>query len=151
MIRILFVCHGNICRSPMAEFVMKDMARRAGCADRFVIASAATTTDDLGSDMYPHAKEELKRHGVPFERRWARQLRRGEYADWDHIVAMDGENLADIPAILGADPERKVRLLLSFAGEERPVSDPWYTRDFETAYRDISKGCEALLKEILRA
>ena len=151
MIRILFVCHGNICRSPMAEFVMKDMARRAGCADRFVIASAATTTDDLGSDMYPRAKEELKRHGVPFERRRARQLRRGEYADWDHIVAMDGENLADIPAILGADPERKVRLLLSFAGEERPVSDPWYTRDFETAYRDISKGCEALLKEILRA
>ena len=135
----------------MAEFVMKDMARRAGCADRFVIASAATTTDDLGSDMYPRAKEELKRHGVPFERRRARQLRRGEYADWDHIVAMDGENLADIPAILGADPERKVRLLLSFAGEERPVSDPWYTRDFETAYRDISKGCEALLKEILRA
>ena len=129
LIRILFVCHGNICRSPMAEFVMKDMARRAGCADRFVIASAATTTDDLGSDMYPRAKEELKRHGVPFKRRQARQLRRGEYADWDHIVAMDGENLADIPVILGADPERKVRLLLSFEGEERPVSDPWYTRD----------------------
>ena len=128
---------------------MKDMARRAGCADRFVIASAATTADDLGSDMYPAAKDELRKHGVPFERRRARQLRLGEYADWDHIVAMDGENLADIPAILGADPEHKVPLLLSFTGKEQPVSAPWYTRDFETAYRDISTGCEALLKEVL--
>ena len=150
-IRILFVCHGNICRSPMAEFIMKDMARRAGCADRFVVASAATTTEELGNDMYPNAKEELKKHGIPFERRQARQLRRGEYADWDYIVAMDGENLYDIPALLGADPERKVRLLLSFAGDERPVSDPWYTRDFATAYRDISLGCKALLEEALMA
>ena len=149
-IRILFVCHGNICRSPMAEFVMKDMARRAGCAARFVIASAATSTDDLGSDMYPAAKEELQKHGIPFERRQARQLRRGETADWDYIVAMDGENLGDIPALLGPDPEHKVRLLLSFAGEERPVSDPWYTRDFVTAYRDISMGCKALLEAVLR-
>ena len=150
-IRILFVCHGNICRSPMAEFVMKDLARRAGCEDRFVIASAATTTDELGNDIYPNAKEELKKHGIPFERRQARQLRRGEYADWDYIVAMDGENLEDIPDRLGLDLEHKVRLLLSFAGEERPVSDPWYTRDFETAYQDISLGCKALLEEALRA
>ncbi len=150
MIRILFVCHGNICRSPMAEFVMKDMARQAGCADRFVIASAATSTDDLDSDMYPHAKEELRKHGIPFERRQARQLWHGEYGDWDYIVAMDGENLGDIPDRLGADPEHKVRLLLSFAGEERSVSDPWYTRDFETAYRDISMGCKALLEAVLR-
>ena len=150
MIRILFVCHGNICRSPMAEFVMKDMAKRAGCEEKFLIASAATTTDDLGSDMYPMAKEELRKHGIPFEQRQARQLRRGEYGYWDYIVAMDGENLADIPDLLGPDTENKVRLLLSFAGEKRAVSDPWYTRDFAVAYRDISTGCEALLNEIMK-
>lgn len=149
MIRILFICHGNICRSPMAEFVMKDMVRRSGCAERFIIASAAATTEDLGSDMYPKAKEELRKHGIPFECRRARQLRRDEYADWDYIVAMDGENLSDIAFILGADPDHKVRLLLSFAGENKPVSDPWYTRDFASAYRDISAGCRALLKKAL--
>ena len=151
MIRILFVCHGNICRSPMAEFVMKDMVRRAGGGEeKFLIASAATTTDDLGSDMYPMAKEELRKHGIPFERRQARQLRRDEYGHWDYIVAMDGENLADIPKLLGTDTEHKVRLLLSFAGEISAVSDPWYTRDFAAAYRDISNGCETLLNEIMR-
>ena len=150
MIRILFVCHGNICRSPMAEFVMKDRVRRAGYEEKFLIASAATTTDDLGSDMYPMAKEELRKHGIPFEPRQARQLRRGEYEYWDYIVAMDGENLADIPELLGPDMEHKVHLLLSFAGERRAVFDPWYTRDFAAAYRDISAGCEALLKEIMR-
>ena len=151
MIHILFVCHGNICRSPMAEFIMKDRVKRAGCADWILIASAATTTEELGNDMYPNAKEELRKHGIPFERRQALQLRRGEYADWDYIVAMDGENLADIHDLLGPDTEHKVRLLLSFAGEKRAVSDPWYTRDFASAYWDISLGCEALLKEVLRA
>ena len=150
MIRILFVCHGNICRSPMAEFVMKDMVKRAGCEDKFLIASAATTTDDLGSDIYPMAKEELGKHGIPFERRQARQLRHGEYEYCDYIVVMDGENLADIPDLLGPDTENKNHLLLSFARERRAVSDPWYTRDFAAAYRDISAGCEALLKEVLK-
>ena len=150
MVRILFVCHGNICRSPMAEFVMKDMVQRAECAKRFIIASAAATTEDLGSDMYPNAREELRKHGIPFERRQARQLQRSEYGDWDYIVAMDRENLADIRDLLGPDTEHKVRLLLSFAGERRDVSDPWYTRDFAVAYQDISVGCEALLKEVLK-
>ena len=151
MIRILFVCHGNICRSPMAEFVMKDRVRLAGCEEKFLIASAATTTDDLGSDMYPMAKEELRKHGIPFEPRQARQLRHGEYEYWDYIVVMDGENLADIPDLLGTDTEHKVHLLLSFAGERRAVSDPWYTRDFVAAYRDISAGFEMLLKEDMKA
>ena len=111
MIRILFVCHGNICRSPMAEFVMKDMVRRAGCEEKFLIASAATTTDDLGSDMYPLAKEELRKHGIPFEPRQARQIRHGEYGYWNYIVAMDGENLADISELFGEDTEGKVQLL----------------------------------------
>lgn len=126
---------------------MKDLVQKTGCADQFEIASAATTTEELGNDVYPHAKEELRKHGIPFERRQARQLRHGEYAYWDYIVAMDGENLADIPELLGEDTEQKIRLLLSFAGERRAVSDPWYTRDFEAAYRDISLGCTALLKE----
>ena len=150
MIRILFVCHGNICRSPMAEFIMKDRVRRAGCEEKFLIASAATTTEDLGSDMYPLAKEELRKHCIPFERRQARQLRRGEYGFWYYIVAMDGENLVDIPELLGEDTEGKGQLLMSFTGERMAVSDPWYTRDFAAAYRDISAGCEALLKEIMR-
>ena len=134
----------------MAEFVMKDIVRKAGCEEKFLIASAATTTDDLGSDMYPMAKEELRKHGIPFEPRQARQLRRGEYEYWDYIVAMDGENLADISELLGPDTEHKVHLLLYFTGEKRAVSDPWYTRDFATAYRDISLGCEALLKKVLK-
>ncbi len=150
LIRILFVCHGNICRSPMAEFMMKDRVHKAGCGEKFLIASAATTTEELGNDMYPNAKEELRKHGIPFERRQARQLRHGEYESWDYIVAMDRENLADIAELLGPDTECKVRLLLSFAGEKRDVSDPWYTRDFAAAYRDISLGCEAILKEVLR-
>jgi len=150
MIKILFICHGNICRSPMAEFVMKDMVHKAGCEEKFLIASAATTTEELGNDMYPNAKAELRKHGIPFEPRQARQLRRGEYEYWDYIVAMDGENLADIPELLGPDKEHKVHLMLSFAGERRAVSDPWYTRNFEAAYRDIALGCEALLKEVLK-
>ena len=150
-IKVLFVCHGNICRSPMAEFVMKDIVRKAGCDEKFLIASAATTTEELGNDMYPNAKEELRKHNIPFEPRRARQLRHGEYKDWDYIIAMDGENLADIPDLLGADAEHKVHLLLSFAGERRAVSDPWYTRDFAKAYRDISLWCSALLKEIMKA
>ena len=129
---------------------MKDIVRKAGCEEKFLIASAATTTDDLGSDMYPLAKEELRKHGIPFEQRQARQLQRGEYGYWDYIVAMDEENLADIPELLGPDTENKNHLLLSFAGEKRAVSDPWYTRDFAAAYRDVSAGCEALLKELLK-
>ncbi|MBQ7515506.1 MAG: low molecular weight phosphotyrosine protein phosphatase [Schwartzia sp.] len=149
MTRILFICHGNICRSPMAEFVMKELVQRAGCAERFLIASAATTTEELGRDTHPGTREELRRQGIPFTRRQARQLRWGEYGDWDYLVAMDRENLADIPSLLGADRDGKVRRLLSFAGEERDVADPWYTGDFATTYRDVLRGCEALLRMIL--
>ncbi|MCR4819259.1 MAG: low molecular weight phosphotyrosine protein phosphatase, partial [Fretibacterium sp.] len=149
LIRILFVCHGNICRSPMAEFMMKDRVHKAGYDEKFLIASAAATTDDLGSDMYPMAKSELRKHGIPFEPRQARLLRRGEYECWDYIVAMDEENLSDIARLLGPDTEHKVHLLLSFAGEKRSVADPWYTRNFDAAYRDIALGCAAMLKEIM--
>lgn len=146
-IRILFVCHGNICRSPMAEFIMKHLVKQAGLSEQFTISSAATTTEELGNDIYPNAKAELKRRGIPFEKRRARQIRSDEYADWDLIIAMDRENLADIRYVVGNDPEHKVRLLMSFAGEEKSVSDPWYTRNFVRAYDDILRGCEALLEK----
>ncbi|MBQ7733640.1 MAG: low molecular weight phosphotyrosine protein phosphatase [Synergistaceae bacterium] len=146
MIRILFVCHGNICRSPMAEFIMKHLVREAGCQDKFFISSAAATSEEIGNDMYPNAKSELKRHGIKFTRHEARKLTRSEANDWDVIIAMDNENLYDIAYILGSESESKVKLLMSFTGENREVSDPWYTRNFERAYDDIYRGCEALLK-----
>ena len=153
MIRILFICHGNICRSPMAEFIMKYLVSEAGRSKNFIISSAATTTEGLGNDIYPNAKAELKKHGIPFERRQARQIKSSDYKDWDYIIAMDEENLNDILYIVKHDPENKVRLLMSFTGEEnkhKSVSDPWYTRDFFKAYNDIYRGCEALLAHVLK-
>ena len=133
----------------MAEFIMKYLVQQAGLEDQFVISSAATTTEALGSDIYPNAKAELKLHGIPFERRRARQINSSDYADWDYIIAMDQENLIDINYVVGHDPKKKVRLLMSFTGENRSVSDPWYTRDFAKAYNDIKLGCEALLKSLV--
>ena len=149
--RILFVCHGNICRSPMAEFIMKYLVAQAGHSKDFIISSAATTTEELGNDIYPNAKAELKRHGIPFEHRRTRQIKSSDYNDWDYIIAMDQENLDDILYVFGRDSDKKVRLLMSFIGEDetRSVSDPWYTRNFFKAYKDIYRGCEALLAHIL--
>ena len=150
-IRILFVCHGNICRSPMAEFIMKHLVSEAGRSNEFLISSAATTTEELGSDIYPNAKAELKKHGIPFEHRRARQIKSSDYNDWDLIIAMDEENVSDILYVFKHDPENKVWLLMSFTGEgeTRSVSDPWYTRDFFKAYKDIYRGCKALLDYVL--
>ena len=120
-----------------------------GLSEQFTISSAATTTEELGNDIYPNAKTELKRRGIPFEKRRARQIRSDEYEDWDLIIAMDRENLADIRYSVGNDPKHKVRLLMSFAGEEKSVSDPWYTRNFAKAYDDILRGCEGLLRSLL--
>ena len=132
----------------MAEFIMKELVRQAGLEDQFIISSAATTTEELGNDMYPNAKAELKLHGIPFERRRARQINSRDYSGWDFIIAMDQENLSDINYVVGHDPKKKVRLLMSFTGENKSVSDPWYTRDFARAYNDIKLGCEALLNHV---
>ena len=145
MKKILFLCHGNICRSPMAEFVFAELARRAGVSDRFEVASAATSREEIGNDMYPPAKACLRAHGIPFSRRRARQVTRWDYDDYDLLIIMEDYNRRNLRRILPDDPEHKVRTLLSFAGQDRDVADPWYTDDFETAYEDILRGCTALL------
>ena len=148
MIKIMFVCHGNICRSPMAEFVMKDMVRKAGLADEFYIASSAVSREEIGNIVYPPAREMLAAHGISCKGKRAVQLTRSDYDEYDYIIAMDRSNLRNIDRIIGSDTEGKVHLLLGFAGRSESVADPWYTDDFDTAYRDIAEGCSALLKKL---
>lgn len=146
MKNILFVCHGNICRSTMAEFVMKALVRKAGREEEFHIQSAATHRDEIGSDTHYGTKEILKLKGVPFTPRHAVQMVKADYEKYDLIIGMDSENMTYIKRIIGEDTENKVHLLLSFAGEKRSVADPWYTGDFDKTYDDVVKGCTALLQ-----
>ena len=150
MIKILFVCHGNICRSPMAEFVMKDMVKKAGIADHFSISSVAARSDELGNDMYPPVKKLLSAKHISFAPRAARLFTAADYENNDFIVVMDKENENDLMRYTGNDREKKVSLLLSWCGEMRSVADPWYTDDYETAYRDIRNGCSALFSKLTR-
>lgn len=145
MTNILFVCHGNICRSPMAEFIMKDLVRRAGREEEFHIESAAATREEIGHDMYPAAKRKLAEKGVPFTPRAARLVTPADYERFDRIIAMDGENLRHLRRLLGEDRDGKIRLMMEYAGEKREVADPWYTGDFELTWRDLSRACAALL------
>ena len=149
MIKILFVCHGNICRSPMAEFVMKQLVREAGCADRFEIASCAVSREEIGNDLYPPAKAKLREKGVPFGHRCARQITRADYEAADYILLMDRQNRRWLDRLLGGDPAGKVHLLLEYAGRSDSVADPWYTGDFEAAYQDILEGCRGLLAALM--
>ncbi len=150
MIRILFVCLGNICRSPMAEFIMKDKVRRAGLENAFYIESAATSTEELGNPVYPPAQRKLQEHGISCAGKRARQMQRADYGRFDLLVGMDMENLRHMRQIAGGDPENKMRLLLEFTAHPRAVADPWYTRDFDAAWRDIEAGCEGLLRALGR-
>ena len=146
--RILFVCHGNICRSPMAEFILKSMVRDRGLEDRYYIESAAVSTEETGNPVYPPARRCLDRHGIRFNPgKQARQVTRADYARFDRIVCMDASNLRLLRRIIPDDPEGKVRLMMSYAGERRDVADPWYTGDFEKTYQDLVKGCEAMLRD----
>ena len=144
--RILFVCHGNICRSPMAEFVLKALVKAKGIEDQYYIESAAVTADELGNPIYPPAKRCLSQHGVSFDpAKRARQITRADYDLFDRIICMDASNMRLIRRIIPSDPDGKIHLLMSYAGSGRDVADPWYTGDFETAFQDILTGCEAML------
>ena len=152
MKKLLFICHGNICRSPMAEFVMQDLVRQAGLEDQFQIASAATSTEEIGNPVYPPARRKLAEHGISCGGKTARQLTRADYAAYDLLIGMDQANLRNIRRICGGDPAGKVRLLLDCA--DRPgaeVADPWYTGDFEATWRDVLAGCRGLLAELTDA
>lgn len=148
MIKILFVCHGNICRSPMAEFVMKDMVRKAGLENRFVIESKAARRDELGNDTHYGTRAKLRQMGIPFAKRRATLLSKADYAAYDYLVAMDAENVHDMLRLFGGDPNGKIYKLLRFADEDRDVADPWYTGNFDETYEDVLKGCTALLRMI---
>lgn len=145
MIKILFVCHGNICRSPMAEFVMKQMVEQAGCAEQFEIASAATSTEEIGNPVYPPARRKLAEHGISCAGKTARQLTRTDYDHYDLIIGMDRENLAGMRRICGGDPAGKLHLLLDYTAHPGSVADPWYTGDFDATWRDVQAGCRGLL------
>ncbi|WP_286143331.1 low molecular weight protein-tyrosine-phosphatase [Adlercreutzia caecimuris] len=146
MIRVLFVCHGNICRSTMAEFVLKDMVARRGLADEFEIESAATSTEEIGNPVHPGTVGELRRHDIGgFEKKRARQLRRDDYDAFDLIIGMDEANMRNMDRMLGGDPAGKLHKMLEFAGSTRDVADPWYTGDFDTTYEDVCDGCRGLL------
>ena len=146
MIRILFICHGNICRSPMAEFVFKALVRSRGLENQYYIESAAVSDEEWGNSIYPPAKRCLRQHGVPFdESKTARTVTRADYARFDRIICMDSSNLRWIRRIIPDDPDGKIHLLMSYTGNSREVADPWYTGDFERTFQDILSGCEAML------
>ena len=147
---VLFVCHGNICRSPMAEFVMKDLVRKAGADTEFFIASAATSTEEIGNPVYPPARRKLAEHGIGCAGKTARQLRREDYDRFDLLIGMDGANLRNMRRICGGDPEGKLSLLLDWTGRPGDVADPWYTGDFEATWRDVAAGCAALLTHLTK-
>ena len=145
MIKILFICHGNICRSPMAEFVMKDVVEQAGLSKEIRVVSAATTAEEIGNPVYPPARRKLAEHGISCEGKTARQMRRSDYERYDLIIGMDQENLYDMRRICQGDPEGKIHLLMDFTDRPGDVADPWYTRDFEATWRDVEDGCRGLL------
>ena len=155
MIKVMFVCHGNICRSPMAEMLLKEMVRQRGLANRFVIASSATSTEEIwggqGNPVYPPARDELKRRGIPCETHHAVQLTKRDYADYDYLIGMDSMNLRNMQRITGGDKDGKIYKLLDFTDDGGDVADPWYSGKFGKAYDDIARGCEGLLVHLERS
>ena len=149
MTKILFVCHGNICRSPMAEFIMKKLVKDAGRENDFVIESAATSTEEIGNDIHRGAREKLTQKGIPFTKRHARRITADDYAEFDLIIGMDVENLYYMQREWNKDPNDKIKLLLTYTGKDRYIADPWYTGNFDDTYNDLLTGCSALLKTLL--
>lgn len=149
-IKILFVCHGNICRSPMAEYIFRKLVSNAGVSDQFVIASAATSSEEIwngrGNPVYPAAKQKLYEHGMNCDEKRARQITAKDYAYYDLLIGMDEMNIRNMQKMFHNDPDRKIHLLLEYTGIRRGISDPWYSGDFDTAYHEIEKGCVALFE-----
>lgn len=148
MKKILFVCHGNICRSPMAEFIMKKLVENARRQGDFHIASAATSTEELGNSVYPPARRKLAEHGISCDGKTARQLTRRDYDEYDMLIGMDSYNIRNMKRMCGGDPEGKINLLMDFTDRPGEVADPWYTGDFSATYRDCMEGCEGLLRRL---
>ena len=145
MIKILFVCHGNICRSPMAEFVMKDMVKKENIADQFYIASAATSTEEINNPVHYGTRNKLAQLGISTSGKYAVQMKRSDYQEYNYIIGMDNQNYRNILRIIGKDREQKISLLLDYTEYPRDVADPWYTRDFEKTYEDVLAGCQGFL------
>ena len=150
MKNILFVCHGNICRSPMAEFVMKYLVKKAGLASQFKIESAATGREEIGNPVYPPARRKLAEHGISCDGHVARQLTNQDYDKYDLLIGMDSANLRNMYRICGGDPDGKFSLLLDHTTRPGDVADPWYTGDFQATWRDVLEGCQGLLRELLQ-
>lgn len=159
MIKVLFICHGNICRSPMSEYILKDMVEKRGIKDQFEIASAATSTEEIwgnqGNPIYPPAQRELRKHGIGntaytnFSSKRARQVSKIDYSHYDYLLCADQNNIRNTLRIVGKDPEHKIKLLLDYSNHPRSIADPWYTDDFEQTYQDIVEGCTAFLERVL--
>lgn len=150
MKRLLFVCHGNICRSPMAEFVMKDLVASKGLEKEFEIASCATSREEIGNAVYPPAAEKLKEHNISCKGKTARQMTKADYDYYDYIIVMDRNNLRNMIPFVGNDPKEKVSLMMSHANSDRDVADPWYTGDFEKTWQDVSLACKCLLEKLIK-
>ena len=149
MTKILFVCHGSICRSPMAEYILKDMVARRGIDGDFEISSAATSREEIGNPVYPPARKKLAENGISCSGHQARQMTRSDYASHDMIICMDRQNVRNVRRITGGDDEGKIWLLLDFTGRSgQEVADPWYTGDFDATWKDLTEGCEGLLAEL---
>ncbi|TQQ85256.1 low molecular weight phosphotyrosine protein phosphatase [Peptacetobacter hominis] len=148
MIRVLFICHGNICRSPMAEFVLKDMVEKRNIADRFHIESAATSREEIGNPVHTGTRNKLAQYGISTSGKYARQVTKKDYKEYDYLLVMDDRNVTNIKKITGEDKDKKIYKLLEFAGSKRDIADPWYTGNFDVTYDDIVEGCEAFLKHI---
>ena len=150
MIKILFICHGNICRSPMAEFILKDMVQKRGIAERFYIASAATSSEEVGNPVYPPAVRKLREHGIDPAGKTARRMTREDYGKYDYLLAAEQYNIHNMLRITGGDAEGKIHRLLDFSDRPRDIADPWYTGDFTVAWNDIVEGCQAFLAYLER-
>lgn len=150
----MFVCHGNICRSPMAEFIFRDLAAKRGMSEKFFAASSATSSEEIwngtGNPVYPPAKEELRKHGLSCEGKRAVQLQKSDYGRYDLFIGMDSANIGNMLRIFGGDPCGKVHKLMDYTARGGDVADPWYSRRFDVAYRDIAEGCAALLQALAK-